>query len=46
MTLNELKFTKEQGIYAYIYLDGKFVGQNQTGDENALSDSHALRFNW
>ena len=31
-TKDELKFTKEQGIYAYIYLDGKFVGQNQTGD--------------
>ena len=31
-TKNELKFTKEQGIYAYIYLNGKFVGQNQTGD--------------
>ena len=27
-----LELTKEQGIYAYIYLDGKFVGQNQTGD--------------
>ena len=31
-TKDNLKFTKEQGIYAYIYLDGKFVGQNQTGD--------------
>ena len=31
-TKENLKFTKEQGIYAYIYLDGKFVGQNQTGD--------------
>ena len=31
-TKDNLKFTKEQGIYAYIYLDGKFVGQNQTVD--------------
>lgn len=31
-TNSKLRFTKEQGIYAYIYLDGKFVGQNQTGD--------------
>ena len=31
-TANSLKHTKENGIYAYIYLDGKFVGINGSGD--------------
>ena len=37
-----LELTKEQGIYAYIYLDGKFVGQNQTG--NAVRNEFTYQY--
>lgn len=32
--ITESKFTNEEGLYAYIYIDGKFVGMN--GSENTL----------
>lgn len=31
-TTNSLQHTKEDGIYAYIYIDGKFVGVNGSGN--------------
>lgn len=30
-SINNSKYTKESGVYAYIYLDGKFVGKNYSG---------------
>ena len=31
-TPDDLRHTKENGLYAYIYLDGKFIGVNGDGD--------------
>lgn len=38
----DLKFTNESGIYAYIYIDGKFVGKNGSGttERNEFSYSY------
>lgn len=30
--------TKESGLYAYVYIDGKFVGNNYSGEENERNE--------
>ena len=32
------KYTNEDGIYAFIYLDGKFIGRNYTGEANERNE--------
>ena len=37
-TPNSDRYTKENGLYAYIYIDGKFVGRNYSGNVNERNE--------